>query len=91
MTTEAPHAQSPAQGAAQSVTRPATWARFLADAESAPAFAARHFPAGTLWSGLSVILIAMAACAALGCRSAAPAPGPSSRRSTGSRSSRTSS
>lgn len=29
-------------------------------------FAARHFPAGTLWGGLAVLLIAMAACAALG-------------------------
>ncbi|MFA6959365.1 MAG: branched-chain amino acid ABC transporter permease [Opitutaceae bacterium] len=29
-------------------------------------FAARHFPAGTLWGGLSVLPIAMAACAALG-------------------------
>lgn len=29
-------------------------------------FAARHVPAGTLWGGLAVILVAMAACAALG-------------------------
>jgi branched-chain amino acid transport system permease protein len=29
-------------------------------------FAARHFPAGTIWGGLSVLLIAMAACAVLG-------------------------
>jgi branched-chain amino acid transport system permease protein len=29
-------------------------------------FAARHFPAGTIWGGLSVLLIAMAACSVLG-------------------------